>query len=58
MFLVAGRFGRVEPRRTAREVVLGLLPPLERKNCWWLAERTGHHDLQAMQRLVTHPRSR
>ena len=30
MSLVAGRFGRVEPRRTAREFVLGLLSPAER----------------------------
>jgi SRSO17 transposase len=52
MSLVAGRFGRVEPRRTAREFVLGLLSPLERKNCWWLAELAGHGDPQAMQRLL------
>ena len=52
MFLVAGRFGRAEPRRTAREFVLGLLSPVERKNCWWLAERAGHGDPQAMQRLL------
>ena len=38
MWLVAGRFGRVEPRRTARQFVAGLLSPVERKNCWWLAE--------------------
>ena len=52
MFLVAGRFARVEPRRTAREFVLGLLSPAERKNCWWLAEHAGHGDPQAMQRLL------
>ena len=52
MSLVAGRFGRVEPRRTARQFVLGLLSPVERKNCWWLAERAGHADPQAMQRLL------
>ena len=52
MFLVAGRFARVEPRRTAREFVLGLLSPAERKNCWWLAELAGHEDPQAMQRLL------
>ena len=52
MSLVAGRFGRVEPRRTAREFVLGLLSPVERKNCWWLAEQAGHDDPQAMQRLL------
>jgi SRSO17 transposase len=52
MFLVAGRFARVEPRRTAREFVLGLLSPAERKNCWWLAEQAGHEDPQTMQRLL------
>jgi len=52
MFLVAGRFGRAEPRRAAREFVLGLLSPTERKNCWWLAEQAGHRDPQAMQRLL------
>jgi SRSO17 transposase len=52
MFAVAGRFARVEPRRTAREFVLGLLSPAERKNCWWLAEQAGHGDPQAMQRLL------
>jgi SRSO17 transposase len=52
MSLVAGRFRRVEPRRTARAFVLGLLSPVERKNCWWLAERAGHADPQAMQRLL------
>jgi SRSO17 transposase len=52
MFLVAGRFARVEPRRAAREFVLGLLSPVERKNCWWLAEQAGHGDPQAMQRLL------
>jgi SRSO17 transposase len=52
MFLVADRFGRVEPRRTAREFVVGLLSPAERKNCWWLAEQAGHGDPQAMQRLL------
>ena len=52
MSLVAGRFARVQHRRTAREFVLGLLSPVERKNCWWLAERAGHGDPQAMQRLL------
>ena len=52
MFLVAGRFARAEPRRTAREFVLGLLSAAERKNCWWLAEQAGHDDPQAMQRLL------
>lgn len=42
----------MEPRRAAREFVLGLLPMAERKNCWWLAEQAGHRDPQAMQRLL------
>jgi hypothetical protein len=32
-------------------MVLGLPSPVERMNCWWLAEQTGHHGPQAMQRL-------
>ena len=52
MSLVAGRFRRAEPRRTAREFVAGLLSLAERKNCWWLAEQAGHADPQAMQRLL------
>ena len=32
--------------------MLGLLSPVERKNCWWLAEQAGHADPQAMQRLL------
>ena len=50
--MIAGRFARVDPCRTAREFVLGLLSPAERKNCWWLAEQAGHADPQAMQRLL------
>ena len=49
---VAARFGRVEPRRTARAFVAGLLSGTERKNCWWLAEWAGHHSPDAMQRLL------
>jgi SRSO17 transposase len=52
MAAIAGRFVRAEPRRTARDLVLGLLSPTERKNCWWLAEQAGHAGPQAMQRLL------
>jgi SRSO17 transposase len=52
MARIAGRFVRVEPRRTARAFLLGLLSDIERKNCWWLAEHAGHHGPQAMQRLL------
>jgi hypothetical protein len=37
-------------RRTAREFVLGLLSPAERKNCWWPVELAGHDNPRAMQR--------
>jgi hypothetical protein len=38
---VARRFPRVEPRRHARALVLGLLADLPRKNCWTIAEHAG-----------------
>jgi SRSO17 transposase len=50
---VAGRFGRVEPRRQARLYVMGLLAPLERKNGWQLAEAAGDSAPDRMQRLLT-----
>ncbi|GAA0400606.1 hypothetical protein GCM10009541_49690 [Micromonospora gifhornensis] len=49
---VAGRFVRAEPRATAGRFVEGLLSDAERKTCWSLAERAGHADPQAMQRLL------
>ncbi len=49
---VAARFVRAEPRRTARQFVEGLLSEVERKTCWSVAERAGHADPQAMQRLL------
>jgi len=52
MARIAGRFGRVEPRRTARAMVLGLLSDVDRKTCWALAEYVGHRRPDAMQRLL------
>lgn len=49
---VAGRFARPQPRVTAGQFVEGLLSSVERKTCWSLAERAGHADPQAMQRLL------
>ena len=49
---IAGRFGRVEPRRTTRAFVLGLLSGIEKKNSWWLAEHAGLAGPQKMQRLL------
>ena len=52
MARIAGRFARVEPRRCARDLLLGLLSPIERKNGWWLAEHAGHVSPDRMQRLL------
>ncbi|MEV7806709.1 IS701 family transposase [Microbispora sp. NPDC088329] len=49
---VAGRFGRVEPRRQARAYLVGLLAPVERKNGWQLAEAAGDARPHRMQRLL------
>jgi SRSO17 transposase len=49
---VAGRFGRVEPRRHARAFVLGLLADLPRKNCWTIAEHAGDPSPDGMQHLL------
>src|SRR5512133_2784563 len=49
---VAGRFGRVEPRRRARAFVLGLLADLPRKNCWTIAEHAGDPTPDGMQHLL------
>ena len=49
---VAGRFGRVEPRRRARAFVLGLLADLPRKNCWTIAEHAGDASPDGMQHLL------
>ncbi|GAA1369523.1 hypothetical protein GCM10009661_27150 [Catellatospora chokoriensis] len=49
---IGSRFARSELRRTARELLLGLLAPIERKNGWWLAEHAGHPGPDRMQRLL------
>jgi SRSO17 transposase len=49
---LAGRFTRVETRRTAAEFVTGLLADLEVKTSWQLAEHAGHDRPDAMQRLL------
>ena len=42
----------MEPRRTARLFLLGLLSGVERKNCWNLAEHARLSDPQPIQRLL------
>ncbi|RPE39230.1 DDE superfamily endonuclease [Streptomyces sp. Ag109_O5-1] len=49
---IAGRFKRVEPRRRARRLVLGLLSDLPRKNCWTIAEWAGEATPDGMQHLL------
>jgi SRSO17 transposase len=49
---VAGRFGRVEPRRRARAFVRGLLADLPRKNYWTIAEHVGNPSPDGMQHLL------
>lgn len=49
---IAGRFARVEPRRRTRQLVLGLLADLPRKNCWTIAEHTGDATPDGMQHLL------
>jgi SRSO17 transposase len=49
---IAGRFGRVEPRRRAKAFVVGLLADLPRKNCWTIAEHAGNPTPDGMQHLL------
>jgi SRSO17 transposase len=49
---VAGRFGRVEPRRRARAFIVGLLADLPRKNCWTIAEHAGDGTPGGMQHFL------
>ena len=51
MSRVAGRFGRVEPRRTVGAYDCGLLANIDWKYCWNLAEHSGYGGAQMMQRL-------
>jgi SRSO17 transposase len=50
---IAPRFGRVEPRRRARALVLGLLAGLPRTNCWTIAEHTGAAGPEPLQHLLS-----
>jgi SRSO17 transposase len=49
---IAGRFGRVEPRRRARAFLLGLLSDVETRSCWQVAEQAGDSSPHGMQRLL------
>ena len=45
-------FVRRESRETAGQYLRGLLAPVQRKNCWQMAEAVGEADPQALQRLL------
>ena len=49
---IAGRFGRVEPRRRVLDYLKGLVSPIERKNGWQLAEQAGDLTPDGVQRLL------
>jgi SRSO17 transposase len=49
---IAGRFGRVEPRRRARSFLLGLLSDVDTRSCWQVAEQAGDASPHGMQRLL------
>ncbi|ALC20435.1 IS701 family transposase [Streptomyces pristinaespiralis] len=52
MSRIAGRFTRVESRRRAPKLVLGLVSDLPRKNCWTIAEWAGDRTPDGMQHLL------
>jgi SRSO17 transposase len=49
---IAGRFCRVEPRRRAEKLLLGLVSELPRKNCWTIAEHVGDATPDGLQHLL------
>jgi len=53
MLRVGDRFRRVEPRRRARALALGLLAGLPRVNCWSIAEYAGDASPAGMQHLLS-----
>ncbi len=51
--LISGRFARPEAARNAGDLVAGLVSDLERKNCWTIAERSGHSTPDRLQHLLS-----
>ena len=50
---IGSRFARCEPLRNAGALMLGLLSDSDRKNCWTLAERSGHASPDRLQHLLS-----
>jgi SRSO17 transposase len=53
---IAVRLSRIEPRRRARQLVLGLLSELPRENCWTIAEHVGDRSPDGLQHLLAEAR--
>src|SRR3954452_22733534 len=53
---IAPRFRRIEPRRRVRAYLQGLLAPIERKNCWQLAENAGDRTPDGVQDFLARMR--
>lgn len=49
----APRFARLEARRNAGALVLGLLADIGTKNCWTIAELSGHSSPDRLQHLLS-----
>jgi hypothetical protein len=49
---ISSRFAGREPLAHAADLVLGLVPPLETKNCWTIAEHAGHASPHGLQHLL------
>ena len=49
---IAARFKRVEPRKAARDWLLGVLSDVDSRSSWQLAEQAGHASPHRMQRLL------
>ena|ERR1700716_4106028 len=49
---IAGRFGRVEPRRNARDYPLAVSSDVDTRSCWQLAEQASHATPYRMQNLL------
>ena len=54
--VVDPHLARPETRACARNLITALLAPLTRKNCWTLAEHTGHRSPYRMQHLLNRAR--
>jgi SRSO17 transposase len=54
--VIESRFARYEPLRHAAGLMLGMLAPLERKNCWTIAEHRGDVTPDGLQHLLARSR--